>query len=225
MRMGENGAHGSTRPRDAPMNARPARGGGRGAGSVRIVGGRWRGTRLPVPARPGLRPTSDRVRETLFNWLQPVLPGARVLDLFAGTGVLGLEAVSRGAAHAQLVEADAGLAQALSAAAARLDPEGRVAVHRGDALGWLRGCAGERFDIAFLDPPFAADLWQAALAALPAVMAADAWLYVESPQDHTPALPAEWALHRENRTRDVRYALYRRGTLAQVHRSGDPQTT
>ena len=223
--MSENGRHGTTRPKPGPMNGRRSLPRPASPGSVRIIGGHWRGTRLPVPDRPGLRPSSDRVRETLFNWLQPVLPGARVLDLFAGTGVLGLEAVSRGAAHAQLVEADAGLAQALSAAAARLDPEGRVAVHRGDALGWLRGCTGERFDIAFLDPPFAADLWQAALAALPAVMAADAWLYVESPQDHTPALPAEWALHRENRTRDVRYALYRRGTLAQVHRSGDPQTT
>ena len=200
---------------------------------MRIIGGEHRGLALASVGKGDvsahLRPTSDRVRESLFNLLahthgDPV-PGARVLDLFAGTGVLGLEAVSRGAAHAQLVEADAGLAQALAEAAARLDPEGRVAVHRGDALGWLRGCAGERFDIAFLDPPFAADLWQAALAALPAVMAADAWLYVESPQDHTPALPAEWALHRENRTRDVRYALYRRGTLAQVHRSGDPQTT
>lgn len=206
-----NGRHGPPRPA--------------ASGSVRIIGGHWRGTRLPVPDRPGLRPSSDRVRETLFNWLQPALPGARVLDLFAGTGALGLEAVSRGAAHAQLVEADAGLAQALSATAAKLAPDGRVAVHRGDALAWLRGHAGERFDIAFLDPPFAAELWQAALDLLPAAMAADAWLYVESPAGHTPAMPAEWALHRENRTRDVRYALYRRGTLAQVNRNGDSQTT
>ena len=195
-----------------------------GSGSVRIIGGRWRGTRLPVPDRPGLRPTSDRVRETLFNWLQPVLPGARVLDLFAGTGVLGLEAVSRGAASAQLVEADPGLARALQAAVARLGATGEVAVHTGDALAWLRAQQG-RFDIAFVDPPFAARLREPVLSALPALLAADAWVYVESPSDHAPALSPEWALHRENRTRDVRYALYRRVTLAGIDSSGDPQTT
>ena len=81
-------------------------------GKVRIIGGRWRGTRLAVPDAPGLRPTSDRARETLFNWLQPALPGARVLDLFAGTGALGIEALSRGAAEALLVERDAALARA-----------------------------------------------------------------------------------------------------------------
>src|SRR5690606_17698396 len=138
----------------------------------------WRGTRLPVPDRPGLRPTSDRVRETLFNWLQPVLPGARVLDLFAGSGALGLEAASRGAAAVQLVEADAPLAQALAAAAARLDADGRVAVRRGDALAFLREDAGPRYDIAFVDPPFAAGLWPAVLELLPARLGADAWLYL-----------------------------------------------
>ena len=184
-------------------------------GSVRIIAGQWRGTRLPVPDRPGLRPTSDRVRETLFNWLQPVLPGARVLDLFAGSGALGLEAASRGAAHAQLVEAEPSLAQALAGTAARLDPQRRVAVHQGDALAFLRAHAGAPFDIAFVDPPFAAGLWPAVLELLPARLAAQAWLYVESPADQVPELPAEWALHRENHTRQVRYALYRRGTLGQ----------
>ena len=195
------------------------------AGSVRIIGGRWRGTRLQVPPKPGLRPTSDRVRETLFNWLLPVLPGARVLDLFAGSGALGLEAVSRGAALAQLVEADPQLAQALEAAAARLDAGAQVRVHRGDALAWLRGSGESGFEIAFVDPPFDADLWAAVLALLPARMAADAWLYLESPAGHVPALPAEWALHRESGTREVRYALYRRVTLARVHQGGDPATT
>lgn len=189
-------------------NSSPAR-----PGSVRIIAGRWRGTRLPVPDRPGLRPTSDRVRETLFNWLQPVLPGARVLDLFAGSGALGLEAASRGAAQVQLVEADPQLARALTETAARLDPERRVAVHRGDALAFLRTSAEAPFDIAFVDPPFAAGLWPAVLALLPARMAAQAWLYVESQAGQVPPMPAEWALHRENHTRQVRYALYRRGTL------------
>ncbi len=94
----------------APASRRPAHG---GDGQVRIIGGRWRNTRLQVPSLDGLRPTSDRVRETLFNWLMPKLPGARVLDLFAGSGALGLEAVSRGAASAQLVERDPALAAAL----------------------------------------------------------------------------------------------------------------
>jgi len=180
-------------------------------GSVRIIGGRWRGTRLPVPDRPGLRPTSDRVRETLFNWLQPQLPGARVLDLFAGSGALGLEALSRGAASAQLIEADAQLASSLKALGTQLDAGVQLQVHAGDGLAWLRGAADASFDIAFVDPPFDARLWDSVLAVLPPRMAAQGWIYVESPSALAPILPAEWALHRENHTRDVRYALYRRG--------------
>ena len=193
-------------------------------GSVRIIGGRWRGTRLQVPGKPGLRPTSDRVRETLFNWLMPVLPGAKVLDLFAGSGALGLEAVSRGAASARLVEVDPQLAQALEAAANRLDAGQQVRVHRGDALGWLRSGEESGFDIAFVDPPFDANLWPAVLDLLPARMAADAWLYLETPAAHAPVLPPEWALHRESGTREVRYALYRRVTLPAVNHVGDPAT-
>ena len=178
-------------------------------GSVRIVGGRWRGTRLPVPASPGLRPSSDRVRETLFNWLMPALPGARVVDVFAGTGALGLEALSRGAAHAVLVERDAALAQALRDTSARLSAQSSLEVVQGDAVAWLTRQVGEGFDLAFVDPPFGEDLWQATLAALLPRMAPGAWLYLESPQDKAPAPPPAWALHREGRTREVRYALYR----------------
>ena len=156
------------------MNA--ARHGGP-AGSVRIIGGRWRGTRLPVVDADGLRPTSDRVRETLFNWLQPVLRGARVLDLFAGSGALGFEAVSRGAGSAVLVERDARLAAMLRDSLARLDAGGQVEVAQSDALAWLRGPAPkQRFDVVFVDPPFAAALWPAVLEALPGVLADDAWL-------------------------------------------------
>ena len=223
--MSENGAHGNTRLPAAPMNKRPQSGREAPAGSVRIIGGRWRGTRLPVPARPGLRPTSDRVRETLFNWLMPVLPGAKVLDLFAGSGALGLEAASRGAASVQLVEADPQLAQALQSAAARLEAAAQLRVHRGDALAWLREAGDGGFDIAFVDPPFAAGLWEPVLAALPRLLAAEAWLYLESPAGHAPAVPPEWRLHREGATRDVRYALYRRGTLDADPSSGDSQTT
>ena len=179
------------------------------AGKVRIIGGRWRGTRLCVPASPGLRPSSDRVRETLFNWLMPALPGARVLDLFAGTGALGLEAVSRGAARAILVERDPGLATALRDTVTRLSAAPEVEVVQGDALAWLPRQADQAFDLAFVDPPFAQDLWQPTLAALLPRLAADAWLYVESPADQLPRLPPDWALHREGRTREVRFALYR----------------
>jgi len=178
-------------------------------GTVRIVGGHWRGTRLPVADRDGLRPTSDRVRETLFNWLQPMLPGARVLDLFAGTGALGLEAASRGAREAVLVERDPALAASLREVVARLPDGDRVQIANDDALAWLRR-SDARFDLAFVDPPFAADLWAPTLAVLPEHLADDAWLYLESPADASPEPGPGWRLHREGRTRDVRYALYRR---------------
>ena len=112
--MRENGRHASTRLLRVPMKPAPAK-----AGSVRIIGGRWRGTKLPVPDVPGLRPTADRVRETVFNWLQPVLPGARVLDLFAGSGAFGLESLSRGAREAVLVDEDARACEALRATVVR----------------------------------------------------------------------------------------------------------
>ncbi len=178
-------------------------------GTVRIIGGHWRGTRLSVPASPGLRPSSDRVRETLFNWLLPALPRARVLDLFAGTGALGLEAVSRGASHAVLVERDPALANALKETVTRLSASAKVEVVQGDALAWLPRQADYAFDLAFVDPPFAQDLWQPTLVALLPKLAAGAWLYVESPVDQVPRLPQEWTLHREGRTREVRFALYR----------------
>ncbi len=180
-----------------------------GEGQVRIVGGRWRNTRLAVPDLPGLRPTSDRVRETLFNWLMPMLPGARVLDLFAGSGALGLEAVSRGATSAQLVERDPGLAARLRAQVAKLGAGAQVQVAQEDALRWLERPAAQPVNLVFLDPPFAAGLWDEVLARLPAHLAAGAWLYLEAPLGATPALGPGWALHREGRTREVRYALYR----------------
>ena len=144
-------------------------------GSVRIIGGRWRGTRLPVPDRPGLRPTSDRARETLFNWLQPMLPGARVLDLFAGSGALGLEALSRGARSAVLVERDRRRCERLRAVADRLDGGGAARIVHADALGFLRAPTGERFDLAFIDPPFDLDLWGAAIATGTGLLAYAKW--------------------------------------------------
>lgn len=183
-------------------------------GRIRIIGGHWRGTRLPVPTRPGLRPTADRVRETLFNWLQPMLAGTRVLDVFAGTGALGLEAVSRGAKHAVLVERDRDLAQGLRELAARLEGGDAVEVVNADAMAWLHAQPDAAFDLAFVDPPFDANLWGGVVPVLAPKLAADAWLYVEAPLAAAPSLPADWVMHREGKTREVRYALYRRVTLS-----------
>ena len=181
---------------------------------MRIIGGRWRGTRLPVADMAGLRPTGDRMRETLFNWLQPLLPGARVLDLFAGSGALGLEALSRGAAEAVLVEKAGPLVAGLGEVVARLPGGEAAAIVQADALPWLDSAAaeGRRFDIAFLDPPFDAALWAPALQRLLPLLADGAALYIEAPASMpAPELPAGWRLHRESGTRDVACRLYRLG--------------
>ena len=180
------------------------------AGKVRIIGGHWRGTRLDVADAPGLRPSADRVRETLFNWLQPALPGARVLDLFAGTGALGLEAVSRGAREALLVERDPKLADSLQATVARLKAETQATVVRADALAFLRAPLHGRFDVVFVDPPFAGNLWSAVVAALPPWLSPQAWLYLESPAEAEVDPGPGWSPHRQGRTREARYALFRR---------------
>ena len=180
-------------------------------GRVRLIGGKWRGTRLDVPESPGLRPTADRVRETLFNWLMPMLPGARVLDLFAGSGALGLEALSRGAASAVLVERDRALATALTRTLARLEGGEAAQVVNADAMAWLATDGGDPFDLAFLDPPFAAGLWEPAAAALAPWLAPEALIYVECPRNVVPSLPQGWTLHREGQTRDVHFALHRAG--------------
>ena len=211
MRIADNGPHVITRHPAFPMNRSGAKPPStRPVGAVRIIGGEWRSTRLPVADHDGLRPTADRVRETLFNWLQPMMPGARVLDLFAGSGALGLEAVSRGAREAVLVERDPQLAEGLRQLAAKLPGGERVQVVCADALTWLRTAPGG-FDLVFVDPPFAGDVWAQALAGLDGCLADEAWLYVESPAS-SPAVPGlVWRLHREGQTREVRYALYRRG--------------
>lgn len=192
--------HASTGRPASPMNTAP--------GKVRLIAGRWRGTRLDVPASPGLRPTSDRVRETLFNWLAPHLSGARVLDLFAGSGALGLEALSRGAAEAVLIERDPMLAAALRATLARLPDSSGGRVVQGDALQILQG-GDDLFDIAFVDPPFAAGAWTRVWPLLAPRLTVGALVYVEAPAGADPAVPADWPLHREGRTREVRYALHR----------------
>ena len=177
-------------------------------GRIRIIAGRLRNSRLEVPDLPGLRPTPERVRETLFNWLAPVIAGARVLDLCAGTGALGIEALSRGAGQAQFVEPEPRAAQALRANLARLQLDAPVAGT--DAARFLAD-APRPFDVVFLDPPFTAELWEPLAAALErGWLAPDAWIHVESPRGHVPRLPATWRLHREGHAGSVRHALYRR---------------
>ena len=180
------------------------------ANQIRIIGGQWRSRRLEFPDAPGLRPTSDRVRETLFNWLAPVLPGARCLDLFAGSGALGIEALSRGAAEVVFVERDPAAVRVLRDNLTRLKAEGGR-VELAEALNWLRR-PGTPFEIVFLDPPFDADLLEPACAALEAGgwLTATAWIYLEAAAGWTPALPAGWTLHREKTAGMVAYRLARR---------------
>ena len=174
-------------------------------GSVRIIGGRWRGTRIDIEAGTAVRPSGDRVRETLFNWLAPDLDGARCLDLFAGTGVLGFEAVSRGAASACLVERDPVLACGLSALGERLNAA-EVQVQRADALAWLAGAA-EPYDIVFVDPPFAAGLATAVLERLAnGWLAAHGVVYLEQPHEAPEPAPC-WRVRKAGSTRHVSYKL------------------
>jgi 16S rRNA (guanine966-N2)-methyltransferase len=180
-------------------------------GELRIIGGEWRGRKIRFPAITGLRPTPDRVRETLFNWLAPVITGSRCLDLFAGSGALGLEALSRGAAHVSFIERDRDAARQLAVTARALAPA-RSAVHQGDALAWLAGPAAAA-DIAFVDPPYGAALLPEAIQALEsrAWLAPAAFIYLEAPaKAGPPALPATWSLHRTGRAGAVGYHLARR---------------
>lgn len=172
-------------------------------GSLRIIGGEWRGRRLPVP-EAGVRPTPDRVRETLFNWLREHVAGARCVDLFAGTGCLGLEALSRGAAEAWLVERDARLARALTAHAESLDARARIVCARAEEF--LARPAGAPFDIAFVDPPYDLPVEPVVAALLP-WLASRALVYVERPADQgLPEFPGiEW--RRRGRAASVEFGL------------------
>ena len=167
-----------SRPRSAAARGAPHQ--------VRIIGGAWKRTPLPVADRPGLRPTPDRVRETLFNWLGQDLTGWRCVDAFAGTGALGLEAASRGAADVLLVEADGFLVDQLRAMTKRLDATG-VRVQRGNALTVLPSLPPASADVVFLDPPFDAQLFDKALAAALPAVAPEGFVYLEAPLAWTPA--------------------------------------
>ncbi|HSC67135.1 MAG TPA: 16S rRNA (guanine(966)-N(2))-methyltransferase RsmD [Cellvibrio sp.] len=186
----------------------------KGGNQLRIIGGQWRGRKLGFPDVDGLRPTGDRIRETLFNWLAPEIHGAHCLDLFAGSGALGLEALSRGAASSLLLEKHPAAARQLISNLQLLQAaDGRV--EQVDSLDWLgRQTPSHRFDIVFIDPPFALDLWERIASALEA----HAWLsdaaviYLEAPRDALLQLPANWQLHRDKQAGQVSYRLYHRHT-------------
>jgi 16S rRNA (guanine966-N2)-methyltransferase len=149
---------------------------------VRIVGGLWKRTKLQVPDKPGLRPTPDRVRETLFNWLGQDLTGWRCVDAFAGSGALGFEAASRGAADVLLVEQDAALVSLLRATQKRLDAA-TVRIQRANALSVLAALEPASIDLVFLDPPFDANLFDKALAAAAPAVQAEGYVYLEAPSE------------------------------------------
>ena len=170
------------KPAPRPPIAVPARRSAAGLPrEVRIIGGRWKRTKLAVADKPGLRPTPDRVRETLFNWLGHDLTGWRCVDAFAGTGALGLEAASRGATDVLLVEQDADLVAQLRAVQARLGAT-MVKVERGNGLSALSRLAPGSVDLIFLDPPFEADIHEKALAACASAVAAAGLIYLEAPK-------------------------------------------
>ncbi|WP_396434487.1 16S rRNA (guanine(966)-N(2))-methyltransferase RsmD [Limnohabitans sp.] len=147
---------------------------------IRIIGGQWRRTRLKVLDKPGLRPTPDRVRETLFNWLGQDLSGWRCVDAFAGTGVLGLEAASRGATHVLMVEQDAVLVRDLQDNATRLKAS-MVSVQRGDAVSTLGRLPAGSVDLVFIDPPFDGPWFEPALKAAARAVPVGGWIYLEAP--------------------------------------------
>jgi 16S rRNA (guanine(966)-N(2))-methyltransferase RsmD len=178
-------------------------------GFVRIVGGQWKRSQLPVADRPGLRPTPDRIRETLFNWLGQDLTGWRVLDAFAGSGALGFEAASRGAAEVLLLERDATLVRSLAQVKERLRAD-TVRVIAGDALAWLSRCAPKCFELVLIDPPFEANVFDAALAAAAPSVADGGFLYLEAPREFDTA-PAGLERARHARAGAVHANLFRRG--------------
>ncbi|MDE2050682.1 MAG: 16S rRNA (guanine(966)-N(2))-methyltransferase RsmD [Gammaproteobacteria bacterium] len=185
---------------------------GASARTLRIIGGLWRGRRLRFPPSPEIRPTPDRIRETLFNWLAARVPGARCLDLFAGSGALGLEALSRGAAHVTFVERDAAAAREI---AARLAEWGTHlgSVEHADARSFLARTPAAAFDIAFLDPPFASTVLEETVAALEhgGWLRDGALIYIERPADGAaPRLPAGWTPLKAKRAGEVGYHLYSR---------------
>lgn len=176
---------------------------------LRIIAGRWRGRKLSFAPVPGLRPTPDRVRETLFNWLGPLLQGARCLDLFAGSGALGIEAASRGAAEVVMVDHDPVVVRTLREQLQQLAFPGAQVVQQ-DVNSWL-ATAAEPFDVVFLDPPFRENRLADCIRLLEANgwLAAGARVYIEAERSYKPVLPESWELYRSKGAGQVGYHLAR----------------
>ncbi|MBA3562662.1 MAG: 16S rRNA (guanine(966)-N(2))-methyltransferase RsmD [Gammaproteobacteria bacterium] len=188
---------------------------GKPPGRFRVIAGRWRGRRFPIPRLDGLRPTPDRVRETAFNWLQPVIDGACCLDLYAGSGALGVEALSRGARRVVFVERDAQAVASLRNLLSTLDSADAEVV-RADALAFLDG-RPQAFDVVLLDPPFADGFPQRLCTLLETRgwLAAHARIFLEhARRSAVPPLPANWTLHRSRHAGQVAFHLALRSAPA-----------
>lgn len=199
----------------APPSAKPARGPGaprQAPRQVRIIGGQWRKSVLPVADKPGLRPTPDRVRETLFNWLGQDLEGWRVLDAFAGSGALGFEAASRGAAQVLLLEQDPALVSSLQGSRTRLKAD-TLRVQRADALAWMRAAPAEALELVLLDPPFAAGVGAAALAAAARLVVPGGFVYLETGEPFAGLVPDGLKPYRSGRAGAVHSALFQRESV------------
>ena len=182
-------------------------------GRLRIVAGNWRSRRLEIADVPGLRPTSARIRETLFNWLAPRIAGARCLDLCAGTGALGLEALSRGAASCDFVENSAKAAKTLRSNIATLQASSAM-VHEMKAEDYLRVAGDTTYDVVFLDPPFATDMYSELCRLLEAgnLLADDARVYIEADRSQPlPEFPERWQVLKSKEAGNVRYSLLTTG--------------
>jgi 16S rRNA (guanine(966)-N(2))-methyltransferase RsmD len=178
---------------------------------VRVIGGQWKRSKLPVADAPGLRPTPDRVRETLFNWLGQDLDGWRCLDAFAGSGALGFEAASRGASEVTLLECDGRLSAGLRAVQERLKAT-MVRIESADALAWMARSAPERFELVFIDPPFDAGLFLPALQAAARVVVPGGFIYLEADQSfevEPPPVPG-LILYRHGRAGAVHFHLFQK---------------
>ncbi|MDP2035075.1 MAG: 16S rRNA (guanine(966)-N(2))-methyltransferase RsmD [Polaromonas sp.] len=177
-------------------------------GEIRIIGGQYKRTKLPVPDKPGLRPTPDRVRETLFNWLGQDLSGWRCIDVFAGTGALGFEAASRGAAAVLLCEQDAALVARLKALQLKLQAT-MVQVERGDGIALLRRQPPGSQQLVFLDPPFDSPLFESALKAAAQAVAEPGYVYLEAPKAWDDEALAAYGLklHRSGKAGAVHFHL------------------
>jgi len=179
-------------------------------GTCRIIGGRWRGRKIRFDDAEGLRPTTDRIRETVFNWLQPYVHQSHCLDAFAGSGVLGFEALSRGAADLVFIEQNSKTVKNLKENISTLKAD-KVNVVQQDALRWLSSAKGDQvFDLVFLDPPFHGGLLAqtATLLAQSGCLAKDAIIYVEHNIDETIILPEDWFCLKEKKAGQVAYKLF-----------------